>query len=155
MLRQVLPLTAGLWLTVMTTSQAQTAPPHSDLSTAHYDRSDTLRAVRHLFMQRSKATRGWLQAGVGLAATAVVEKGMLATTSLKAQDKPYYQSRQQEANSTIVMGSLMTGYGLLRLSRFGPQQYQRVLNAYRQGEPLPRYLSRRLKPKYFRMMPPA
>ncbi|WP_426491817.1 hypothetical protein [Hymenobacter sp. 102] len=155
MIRQLLPLTAGLWLAANSSLRAQTAQSHSDLSTARYDRSDTLRAVRYLFMRRSQATRGWLQAGTGLAATAVVEKGMLATTGLKKQDKQYYQTRQQEANGDILLGSLITGYGLLRLSRFGPQQYQRVLNAYLQGGPLPQYLARRLRPRYFRMMPPV
>ncbi|RSK43854.1 hypothetical protein [Hymenobacter rigui] len=148
-------LAAFFLLGLATSSVAQTVPQHSDLSTARYDRSDTLRAVRYLFMRRSQATRGWLQAGTGLAATAVVEKGMLATTSLRKQDKQYYQSRQQNANGDILLGSLITGYGLLRLSRFGPQQYQRVLNIYLQGGPLPQYLTRRLRPKYFRMMPPV
>ncbi|MCA8830005.1 hypothetical protein [Hymenobacter pini] len=155
MLLPIRTLITGVCLAATTALHAQTTPAHSDLSTARYDRSDTLRAVRYLFMQRSKATRGWLQTGVGLTATAVVEKGLLATTSLKQQDKPYYQSLQQHANSNIFIGTLITGYGLLRLSRFGPQRYQSVLNAYLQGGPLPQYLTRRLKLKYFRMMPPV
>lgn len=136
-----------------TALQAQTPAAHSDLSTARYDRSDTLRAVQHLFMQRSKATRGWLESGVGLTAAALTEKTALTASGVRKTDKSYYQSRQQDANGDLVMGTLMAGYGIFRLSRFGPQQYQRVLDAYVQGGALPRYLTHRLKPKYFRLLP--
>lgn len=68
-------------------------------------------------------------------------------------DKHYYQDQQQEANGDLVMGGLMAGYGLFRLSRFGPLQYQRVTEAYAQGTPLPPYLARRLKIKFFRLLP--
>ncbi|MDU0370293.1 hypothetical protein ACFPAF_07820 [Hymenobacter endophyticus] len=153
MVRFILVSTAGFYLAASTNLRAQATPPHSDLSTARYDRSDTLRAVQHLFMQRSKATRGWLQAGVGLTAAAVTEKTVLTASGVRKIDKRYYQSRQQDANGNLMMGTLMTGYGVFRLSRFGPQQYQRVVEAYAQDGSLPRYLTHRLKPKYFRLLP--
>ncbi|WP_156109411.1 hypothetical protein [Hymenobacter sp. APR13] len=159
---------AGLWLTcsapvfaqtlaattpAASSSSAAAAVAHSGLSTARYDRSDTLRAVQHLFVQRSRATRGWLQTGAGLMTTAAVEKTALALSAAKKTDKQSYQAQQQEANGDLLLGGLMAGYGLFRLSRFGPQQYQRVTEAYAQGQPLPSYLARRLKTKYFRLLP--
>jgi hypothetical protein len=164
MTRRYLQATATLWLAAGTAGFSQslaaaqatpTAAPvaYSGLSAARYDRSDTLRAVQHLFMQRCEATRSWLQAGTGIMATAVVEKTALAVSGVKKADKRYYQDQQQQANGDLVMGGLMTGYGLFRLSRFGPLQYQRVTEAYAQGQPLPPYLTRRLKTKYFRLLP--
>lgn len=167
MTRRYLQATAALWLAAGTAGFAQTlaaaepraaetaAAPvdHSGLSSARYDRADTLRAVRHLFMQRSGATFGLLQAGTNMVATAAAEKTALATSGIKKVDKQYYQDQQQEANGDLVVGGLMAGYGLLRLSRFGPRQYQRVTEAYAQGAPLPSYLTRRLKTKFFRLLP--
>lgn len=152
MSRYVLLITAALCLTTIIAAQAQTASS-TDLNAVHYDRSDTLRAVQHLFMQRSKATRAWLETGVSFMASAAVEKTVLAASGVRKVDKSYYQTRQQEADQDLVFGSLMTGYGLFRLSRFGPQQYQRVMDAYAQGSTLPHYLTRRLKPKFFRLLP--
>lgn len=150
--RYVLLITAALCLTTAVAAQAQTAPP-TDLNAARYDRSDTLRAVQHLFMQRSKATRAWLETGVSFMASAAVEKTVLATSGIKKVDKGYYRTRQQEADQDLVFGTLMASYGLFRLSRFGPQQYQRVMDAYAQGTALPHYLTRRLKPRFFRLLP--
>ena len=156
----------GLLATVGTLSaaSAQTLPVvqtttsaalHSDLSTARYDRSDTLRAVQHLFMQRSKAMRGWLESGTTILLEGAVKKVVVAAqpTNQPEYKKDYYEDLDQQANQDIVVGTLMTGYGLFRLSRFGPRQYQRVMLAYQEGQPLPPYLARRLKTKYFRLLP--
>ncbi|AHJ97507.1 hypothetical protein Hsw_1912 [Hymenobacter swuensis DY53] len=132
---------------------AQTAPSFSDLSTARYDRSDTMRAVQHLFMQRSKATRVWLNMGLDAAVGATLDKAALAAVAAFEPDKRYYKTWQQQANGDMVMGSLAAAYGFYRLSRFGPQRYQRVMQAYAQGGPLPEYLQRRLKNRYFRLRP--
>jgi hypothetical protein len=157
---------AGLWLncsapgfaqtlaaTTPTGSASAASVVYSGLSAARYDHSDTLRAVQHLFMQRSKATRGWLQAGGSIMAMAAVKKTALTVSGVKKFDKQYYQEQQQETNGDLVLGGLMAGYGFFRLSRFGPLQYRRVTEAYMQGQPLPSYLTRRLKTKYFRLLP--
>lgn len=126
------------------------------LSTLRYDRSDTLRAVQHLFMQRSRATRGWLQAGTAILLEGTVKKVVVKASELKKQPEyvqDYYEDLDQQANQDIVVGAMMTGYGIFRLSRFGPRQYQRVVAAYQQGQPLPPYLNRKLKTKYFRLLP--
>ncbi|WP_157530473.1 hypothetical protein [Hymenobacter norwichensis] len=150
--RYILLLSTGLLATIIT-ARAQTTSIRNDLSAIRYDRADTLRAVQHLFMQRSKATRDWLETGVGILASGVVKKTVLAASGLKREEKEYYRGLQQEANEDLVVGSLLAGYGIFRLSRFGPQQYQRVMDVYAQGGPLPQYLSRRLKTKFFRLLP--
>ena len=145
--------------TAQTLAVVQATAPvvaHSDLSTLRYDHTDTLRAVQHLFMQRSKATRGWLQAGTGILLDGAVKKVVVKASKLKKQPEyvqDYYVDLNQQSNQDMVVGTLMTGYGLFRLSRFGPHQYQRVVLAYQEGQPLPPYLTRRLKTKYFRLLP--
>lgn len=146
-------LTAALLLALAAPCAAQMPAAHSDLSTARYDHSDTLRAVRHLFMQRSKATRSLLEVGGDLMATAAVKKVAIEASGVEKVNKQDYQILQQDANQDLVTGGLMAGYGLFRLSRFGPQQYRRVLEAYAQNQPLPGYLQRRLKTRYFRLLP--
>ncbi|RPD48658.1 hypothetical protein DNI29_08575 [Hymenobacter sediminis] len=153
MFRAILLMAAGCGLAATASAQVPTAPIHSDLSTARYDRTDTLRAVMHLFIQRSRATRSILQMGMSTVATAAVEKAALSASEMKRRDKSFYKARQQETNSDLLVGGLATTYGLFRLSRFGPQQYQRVTEAYEQGAPLPPYLTRKLKTKYFRFQP--
>lgn len=149
----VLTAASMLWLTAGVAC-AQGPQLRSDLNTARYDRDDTLRAVKHLFMQRSKATRAWLQMGTGSVATGAVQKAVLASSRMKQLDKSFYAVQQQDANADLVVGGLTTAYGLVRASRFGPRRYQQVRAAYAQGAPLPAYLTRKLKTKYFRLLPP-
>ncbi|SET44886.1 hypothetical protein [Hymenobacter actinosclerus] len=132
---------------------APTALP--SLSTLRYDRTDTLRALQHLFMQRSKAMRGWLEGGTAIMATGAVKKTMVATSSKKERrdNESYYESLDEDASRDLLIGGLMVGYGAYRYTRFGPRQYQRVVAAYQEGQPLPPYLNRKLKTKYFRLLP--
>ncbi|MBT9392505.1 hypothetical protein KLP40_04955 [Hymenobacter sp. NST-14] len=149
-----LPAATAQTLALVPAAAPATALP-ADLSTLRYDRTDTLRAVQHLFMQRSKATRGWLQAGTGILLDGTVKKVVVAAQPPNQPDykKDYYENLDQQASQDILVGTVMTGYGLFRLSRFGPRQYQRVVLAYQEGQPLPPYLTRRLKVKYFRLLP--
>lgn len=124
------------------------------LSTLRYGRSDTLRAVKHLFMRRSKKIESWLEGGTAIMATGVVKKTVVATKSkAERRDNLYYEDLNESGNEDLVVGALMTGYGVFLDTRFGPQQYQRVVAAYQEGQPLPPYLHRKLKTKYFRLLP--
>lgn len=155
LLTTVSALPAATAQTLAVVQSTAPAVAHSDLSTLRYDRTDTLRAVQHLFMQRSKATRGWLQASTGILLDGAVKKVVVAAqpTNQPEYKKDYYEELNRNASEDIVVGTLMTGYGLFRLSRFGPQQYRRVVLAYQEGQPLPSYLTRRLKTKHFRLLP--
>ncbi|UYZ58319.1 hypothetical protein [Hymenobacter latericus] len=123
---------------------AQTAavPPSGPLSAARYSPADTLRAVRHLFQQRGKGGAGYLDGG-----SALVGQG---TSGLLQPRDTVLADCRIEARQNVLAGGLMMGYGLFRTQRFGPERYEQVAAAYAQGEPLPAYVRRRLKPKYFR-----
>ncbi|RFP66520.1 hypothetical protein D0N36_04005 [Hymenobacter lapidiphilus] len=160
-------LTTGLLLAAAGTPQAwgQSLPLGADtaavsaflpdLSTLRYDRTDTLRAVQHLFMRRSKAMRSWLEGGTALMATGAVKKTLAVTRSKKErrEHEAHYHDLEQSANQDLLIGTLMAGYGAFRYARFGPERYQRVVAAYQEGQPLPPYLNRKLKTKYFRLLP--
>ncbi|MBT2558338.1 hypothetical protein J7E24_11125 [Hymenobacter sp. ISL-91] len=161
-------LVAGLLLATATAPRAwgQSLPLGADtvaapaavlpsLSTLRYDRTDTLRAVQHLFMRRSKAVRSWLEGGTAIMATGAVKKTIVATSSKKERQEhsAHYHDLEQSANQDLLVGGMMTGYGIFLNARFGPRQYQRVVAAYQEGQPLPPYLNRKLKTKYFRLLP--
>ncbi|WP_162910779.1 hypothetical protein [Hymenobacter oligotrophus] len=123
---------------------AQTAAvlPPGPLNNARYSPADTLRAVRHLFQQRGKGGDGYLDGGSALVGQGIA--GLLQPRDTTLAD------RRIEARQNVLFGGLMAGYGLFHTQRFGPGRYAQVAAAYAQGEPLPAYVRRRLKPKYFR-----
>ncbi|NVO32437.1 hypothetical protein [Hymenobacter lapidiphilus] len=167
MLKRATTVFAGLLLAVAVGPAAwgQSLPLGADtvaapvtlpsLSTLRYDRTDTLRAVQHLFMRRSKAMRSWLEGGAAIMATGAVKKTIVANRSKAERQNHKLRSKDVEETGTgdLLIGGLMVGYGVFRHIRFGPQQYQRVVAAYQEGEPLPPYLTRKLKTKYFRLLP--
>lgn len=107
-----------------------------------YSMEDTMRAVQHLFMRRTRGAEGWASSGGGLVANAALRKAVLRRRS------PEW--RRQQDNGDLLIGGLMLGYGLWKMARFGPEQCETVLVAYEQGQPLPEYVRRRLKPRFFR-----
>lgn len=127
-----------------TAAQAQTTSPAAptSLASAHYSAADTIRAVQHLFQHRSKGTAGTLSAG-----GAIVGQG---TAKLLQRSDTTIAKHRHEAGPDIVVGSALIGAGVLRTQRFGPERYGQIMAAYEQGQPLPEYVRRRLKPKYFR-----
>ncbi|GAA4372477.1 hypothetical protein [Hymenobacter koreensis] len=128
-----------------TTAVAPAAGPANTLATARYSPADTIRAVRNLFGLRSKGALGYTAAGSAVLAEAAV------TTALRP---PGTSTGQRiDTNRDWLFGSAMMGYGLLRTKRFGKHRGEQIIAAYEQGEPLPSYVRRRLKPKYFRYRP--
>ncbi|MCC3156154.1 hypothetical protein LJ737_02840 [Hymenobacter sp. 15J16-1T3B] len=128
------------------TAVAQTATPAApaapSLATARYSAADTIRAVRHLFEHRIKGAPGYVDAG-GTILTAGAVALALRTDSTA-------EGRRVESNQDMMVGSALMGYGIFRAVRFGRTRYEQVVSAYAQGEPLPPYVRRRLKPIYFR-----
>ncbi|GAB3826497.1 hypothetical protein [Hymenobacter jeollabukensis] len=112
------------------------------LATAHYSAADTIRAVRHLFEHRIKGAVGYADAG-----SAVLTAGAVA---MALRTDSTSEGQRIDSNRDMLVGSALMGYGVFRAVRFGRTRYEQVVTAYVQGEPLPPYVRRRLKPKYFR-----
>lgn len=104
---------------------------------------DTVRAVRLLFAGHDARSTTGLAVGIGgLGALGVgaLLPAPIGSPTLKG--------------STVVTGALAASIGaglaLRRMLRFSPRHRDQVLAAYQQGEPLPRYVRRRLRPEHFR-----
>ncbi|TLM93005.1 hypothetical protein [Hymenobacter jeollabukensis] len=57
--------------------------------------------------------------------------------------------KQTIAGVGLLSGSVGAVLGLSRMVRFSARHRDEVLAAYQQGEPLPRYVRRRLRPEHF------
>ncbi|OON71032.1 hypothetical protein B0919_03300 [Hymenobacter sp. CRA2] len=118
---------------------AATLPP---LASLRYSAADTIRAVQHLFTRRLKGAAGYVGGG-----SATLSK---AAVGMALRNDSTSQGQRIDTNQDVLGGGLMLGYGLWRTQRFGPERYAQIVAAYQQGEPLPGYVRRRLKTKYFR-----
>lgn len=107
-----------------------------------YSSEDTVLAVRRLFAARDKAATQQLARSLGALAGG-------ATVALLPA--PFGQPPVK--TSLVVLGLVGGGsgasIGLIRMHRYSARRRDEVLAAYRQGEPLPRYVRRRLQPSYF------
>ena len=110
--------------------------------TRAYTREDTVYAVRRLFNgQDKRSTYGLAQWATGLSAVAV---GAL----LPAPFGNPGLKRGFIVGGAVGAGT-MSGLALGRMLRFRPARRDQTLAAYQQGEPLPRYVRRRLRPEHF------
>ncbi|RAK63815.1 hypothetical protein [Hymenobacter edaphi] len=103
---------------------------------------DTVQAVRRLFNGHDAASTSGLAVGVG--GLSVIGVGALM---------PAPFGNPGLRGNFIATGALATGVGaglsLRRMLRFSPKHRDEVLAAYQQGEPLPPYVRRRLRPEHF------
>ncbi|MCC3157979.1 hypothetical protein LJ737_12075 [Hymenobacter sp. 15J16-1T3B] len=103
---------------------------------------DTVQAVRRLFNKHDATSTTGLATGVGGLSAIGVGALMPAPFGNPALKRNF-----------ISVGTLATGIGaglsLRRMLRFSPKHRDEVLAAYQQGEPLPRYVRRRLRPEHF------
>ena len=111
---------------------------------SQYLQNDTAQAIINLYSRRQAGGFGWI-IGSSLGALRV------ATASPAPNNNPYLQSD----NSTNVAAAFtvlvpFVGYGTSKLVRFSNGHLEKVLAAYAAGQPLPRSLRRKLKPKLFK-----
>jgi hypothetical protein len=104
---------------------------------------DTAHAVRRLFDRRDAAATAQLArslgvlSGVGIASLLPVSLG---SGGLK----------QGLVGTGLLAGGVGIGVSLPRMLRFSRKHRDEVVAAYLQGEPLPAYVRRRLRPEHFR-----
>ncbi|GAB2956701.1 hypothetical protein GCM10027048_23580 [Hymenobacter coalescens] len=103
---------------------------------------DTVRAVRRLFNARSHHG-AWLLSGSG-----VVAAGVGIANIWPAYYGPRITRGQASGLGLLFSGSTV-GLGLWRSIRFSTKRRDEVVAAYQQGEPLPRFVRRRLQTKHF------
>ncbi|RTQ47516.1 hypothetical protein EJV47_19045 [Hymenobacter gummosus] len=125
----------------LSSAKAQTT---NSLADARYSRADTLRAVGHLFAKRTKGAVGYTSAGASIVSASLFRP---------KPDEWVPAIEKQSTRGGWLFGGAMLGYGAARLSRYGAERFEQITAAYEQGEPLPPYVRRQLKTKYFRYRP--
>lgn len=114
------------------------------LPTATFSRSDTVRAVQHIFSKHR--TGGWIWTAVG-GALALRIAYVDATTNSSA-------GLASTTGGTIVgiglFGGLPVGIGVGKLTRFSNVKEEQVVTFYEKSGILPPYVRKRLKTKHFR-----
>ena len=139
----------ALWLLAAPGAMAQQPAVEAALP-ATTPLADTSAAVRRLFAERRSET------GAGQ----LVGAGFLAIFSNYALSYATYETTLQSAGAGLTAAVL--GYEVFSVAqilhwrrRYSKAQEQAMLAALEQGQPLPRWLRRRLKAKYFTSQAPA
>jgi hypothetical protein len=108
-----------------------------------YTREDTVYAVRRLFNGRDKDATYQLARSLGV---------MTASGTATLLPPPFGRPQLKQSVVAVGLGSGLIGAGLgvWRMRRFSHKRRDEVLAAYQQGEPLPTFVRRRLRPGHFR-----
>ena len=111
---------------------------------SQYLQNDTAQAIITLYNRRQAGGASWMLSGLLAGTRAAISGGSSTTINGAVVD-------QQPANMgaiALVIAPVM-GYGLGKNIHYSNAHLERVLTTYAAGEPLPRSLRRRLKPKFF------
>ncbi|WP_188559466.1 hypothetical protein [Hymenobacter glacieicola] len=112
----------------------------------HYATSDTARAIINLFAKRQGGGALWvIMSGLYTARGLVAAQGAYRTTI----NGVVVEERDADVTPVVLIGSLGAGYGVSKLARFSNGRLEQTLQDHSQGKPLPTWIRRRLKPKFF------
>jgi hypothetical protein len=110
-------------------------------------KSDSVLAIHRLFQSRrtSGKTLTISALPIALGATALGSL-IIVGNALRVKPKPFVE----EIGSFVALAGLLPGIiGIPRLIRFRKTREKAIVSAYEQGNLLPVYVKRKLKPKYF------
>jgi hypothetical protein len=130
-----------------TLSDSQALVPDSVVTSS---RSDSVLAVQRLFKSRRKSGKVLTIGAVPIALGAVFAGAMISVYNEYYRPGPPSPFVEGIAGGVALAGLLPGIIGIPRLIRYRKTREKAVVSAYEQGSPLPVYVRRRLKPKYFR-----
>jgi hypothetical protein len=109
-----------------------------------YLKNDTAQAMINLYSRRQAGGATWIFSGVLAAVRVAVSGGNTTTVNGVVVD-------QQSANVGAIMLIMapILGYGLGKMLHYSNAHLEQQLTAYAAGQPLPRSLRRKLKPRFF------
>ncbi|WBA41748.1 hypothetical protein [Hymenobacter canadensis] len=110
-----------------------------------YLRNDTAQAIISLYSKRQAGGASWM-AGGALSGLRLATAGGREISS-----GPGYTISQEAPSAGVVLLATLPflGYGLGKLLHYGNANLAAQLTAYGAGQPLPRSLRRKLKPRFF------
>lgn len=110
---------------------------------------DTVQAIEHLFS--AKRTGGKVFMGVGLPLTLIGATTAFLVTTLATTIKAG-EGKEKSLPITIAsssIGLVPSSIGVARRIRYGRNREQAIIKAYQNDASLPKWVQRRLKPKFF------
>ena len=142
-------LWVALVLTAATSARAQ-APLHQADATfkqkmrSQYLRNDTAQAIINLYSKRQAGGAGWMVASL-LTGTRLMLNGGSSTTV----NGVVIDQQGPNVGGIALAVAPVLGYGLSKTLRYSNPHLEQQLSAYAAGQPLPRNLRRKLKPRFF------
>jgi hypothetical protein len=114
-----------------------------------YLHNDTAQAIITLYGRRQAGGVGWMTA----AALSALRFSLGGGSSTSLNTSPYYQPSRSDDGANVGVALLASApfaaYGLGKLLHYSNAHLNEVLTAYAAGQPLPRALRRKLKPRFF------
>ncbi|MGI4833589.1 MAG: hypothetical protein ACRYFK_09035 [Janthinobacterium lividum] len=113
-----------------------------------YLHNDTAQAIITLYSRRQAGGVGWM---VGATLSALRLGLGTSTTSNPGNSSAYQAGSDGSGNlgGALLLATPLVGYGLAKLLHYSNMHLQTVLTNYAAGQPLPRALRRKLKPRFF------
>lgn len=108
-----------------------------------YLTNDTAQAIITLYGRRQAGGVGWVVSSA-LAATRIALSG-----GSSSSPSGYVDREPAPVGAALLVSTPFIAYGVSKLVRFSNGRLDRVLNDYAAGQPLPRSLRRKLKPRFF------
>ncbi|NML63662.1 hypothetical protein HHL22_00410 [Hymenobacter sp. RP-2-7] len=113
-----------------------------------YLHNDTAQAIITLYSRRQAGGVSWM---VG-ATLSALRLGLGTGSTSNPGNSPYYTTGPDGSGNlggAFLIATPLAGYGLAKLLHYSNAHLQTVLTNYAAGQPLPRALRRKLKPRFF------
>lgn len=115
---------------------------------SQYLHNDTAQAIITLYGRRQAGGVSWI---VGGALSAL--RLAIGTSTTTPAGSPYYTTTTDNsgdrAGVALLVAAPIAAYGVGKLLHYSNAHLQQVLTTYAAGQPLPRSLRRKLKPRFF------
>lgn len=149
------PLLLGLLLLSAGAVRAQTPVPGEDLASqqfkqrlrGQYLHNDTAQAIITLYSRRQAGGVGWVIAAL-LSAVRVGTASTGTTTSYGGY-APTTSDNSSNVGAAFLIATPLMAYGVGKVLHYSNAHLNQVLTTYAAGQPLPRSLRRKLKPRFF------
>jgi hypothetical protein len=136
-------------------ARAQTPVPGEDLASqqlkqrlrGEYLHNDTAQAIITLYSRRQAGGVGWVIAAI-LSAVRIGTASTGTTTSYGGYS-PGNTDGSSNVGAAFLIATPLIAYGVGKVLHYSNGHLEQVLTAYGAGQPLPRALRRKLKPRFF------
>jgi hypothetical protein len=112
---------------------------------SRYLHNDTAQAIITLYSRRQAGGIGWVISSL----LSAVRIGTAASTSPSYGGYATQQDNSSNMGAVFLIATPIAAYGVAKFVHYSNANLSRTLTAYGEGQPLPRSLRRKLKPRFF------